>query len=53
MEGGKALVDDGTAIDSNVTLGCFSGILETPEDSFSLTGWDEARQLSRSLPVDV
>ena len=25
----------------------------TPEDSFSLTGWDEVRQLSQRLPFDV
>ena len=42
VEGDKALVGDGTAIDSNVTLGRFSGRLETPEESFSLPGWDEA-----------
>ena len=51
VEGDKALVGDGTAIDSNVTLGRFSGRLETPEESFSLIGWDEARQPSRSLDV--
>jgi hypothetical protein len=53
VEEGKAPVSDGTAIDSNATLSRFSGRLETPEDSFSLTGWDEARQPSRSLPFDV
>jgi hypothetical protein len=53
VEGGKAPVGNGTAIDSNVTLGRCSGRLETPEDSFSLTWWDEARQPSRSLPFDV
>ena len=54
VEVGKTPVGDGTAtIDSNVTLGRFSGRLETPEDSFSLTGWDEAPQPLRSLPFDV
>ena len=42
LKGGMALTGDGTAIDSNVTLGRLSGRLETPEESFSLTGWDEA-----------
>ena len=40
VEGGNAPVGDGTAIDSNMALGRFSG-------------WDEAQQPSRSLPFSM